>query len=178
MCGADRTACTYDLYVSGSPPRVRSRLSASMFSGRGMGITSACAEQTAAFEIIAFQSRDHLCVCGADHDGTEPFGGGWGSPPRVRSRHGDVGASHGQDGITSACAEQTYAAAVEQPPIQDHLRVCGADNRGNLATVGIQGSPPRVRSRRWSGDRWKSARGITSACAEQTVGRCICTRSE
>ena len=51
-------------------------------------------------------------------------------------------------GITSACAEQTNAAA-----------------NGQLAD---SGSPPRVRSRQVPGLRLLVPDGITSACAEQT----------
>ena len=51
---------------------------------------------------------------------------------------------------------------------RDHLRVCGADVVVPLADEKMEGSPPRVRSRRsWCVFLWVAGR-ITSACAEQT----------
>ena len=50
----------------------------------------------------------------------------------------------------------------------DHLRVCGADNRNRNADFDVMGSPPRVRSRPRLLPLGVRARGITSACAEQT----------
>ena len=50
----------------------------------------------------------------------------------------------------------------------DHLRVCGADFPLLPYVVMVEGSPPRVRSRRQRTAGHGSARGITSACAEQT----------
>ena len=51
----------------------------------------------------------------------------------------------------------------------DHLRVCGADHNYPLVFGDGAGSPPRVRSRRCRSIRPGAPRGITSACAEQTV---------
>ena len=46
VCGADSSARLMDVIGRGSPPRVRSRLRPFLHSGRALGITSACAEQT------------------------------------------------------------------------------------------------------------------------------------
>ena len=46
--------------------------------------------------------------------------------------------------------------------------MCGADAGHKFRLVSPQGSPPRVRSRRPQTYRTTLARGITSACAEQT----------
>ena len=95
------------LNVSGSPPRVRSRLRQAGVEDRRTGITSACAEQTPVQRARSTAGWDHLRVCGADtipmHDTYDNVG----SPPRVRSRRISVGIQTGYDGITSACAEQT-----------------------------------------------------------------------
>ena len=122
------------------------------------GITSACAEQTAAARGASATRRDHLRVCGADRTRRRCRQRVRGSPPRVRSRPGDEPGINHRTGITSACAEQTADARMTHRP-----QLGG-------------GSPPRVRSRRWSCRRpWLRGR-ITSACAEQTKsssGSCL-----
>ena len=60
--------------------------------------------------------------------------------------------------------------------MRDHLRVCRADNTVEQLIHDLNGSPPRVRSRRVGRAGHGVAHGITSACAEQTfeaVGPCI-----
>ena len=178
VCGADNALGAAGVVTLGSPPRVRSRPQRPDLHIGPRGITSACAEQTPAPCSHASPDWDHLRVCGAD-TGTLPAPGEiLGSPPRVRSRHADGGVDGFGAGITSACAEQTYAAWRAARSMPDHLRVCGADKpRGTRSTPGY-GSPPRVRSRRICAARMVNPSGITSACAEQTrpptIGRPSC----
>ena len=94
---------------------------------------------------------------------------GLGSPPRVRSRLAEVAIQLGNIGITSACAEQTSMILSSSSATGDHLRVCGADLREIGQETAQQGSPPRVRSRRWCAGHSYHRQGITSACAEQTL---------
>ena len=148
MCGADYSLKIVQTAPPGSPPRVRSRQPDRHHETVCIGITSACAEQTPGRMSRPCNVRDHLRVCGAD-DHTPPhpcFGGG----------------------ITSACAEQTGAIRCRIAIFWDHLRVCGADVRQLFVCSAIQGSPPRVRSRRIDIDGGVDVGRITSACAEQT----------
>ena len=64
------------------------------------------------------------------------------------------------------------------PTTWDHLRVCGADRLASPFGNLVQGSPPRVRSRRCGAWPTGGACGITSACAEQTVGIMPAVRGE
>ena len=75
--------------------------------GGRLGITSACAEQTAS--AISFRPAwtDHLRVCGADRSRFHRREPSVGSPPRVRSGLKAQGGAFPRNGITSACAEQT-----------------------------------------------------------------------
>ena len=131
----------------GSPPRVRSRLGY-IEVGHGVGgITSACAEQTSSGSLSSCVSGDHLRVCGADTPVVSILAAGVGSPPRVRSRLDFTYHLVFEDGITSACAEQTSPARSTANAKQDHLRVCGADKLRRKHQVCRAGSPPRVRSR-------------------------------
>ena len=154
--------------VSGSPPRVRSRLAGPILVGRAGGITSACAEQTLGLARTFLRRRDHLRVCGADHTGDQSAATGQGSPPRVRSRPEGQLTIIVQTGITSACAEQTYSEEAKTELPGDHLRVCGADRPFYPGGDYEAGSPPRVRSRPRPAVQPIGEHGITSACAEQT----------
>ena len=132
------------------------------------GITSACAEQTTTNSTSSSTTWDHLRVCGADKRLGIPEGEPWGSPPRVRSRRRAARVGRLSRGITSACAEQTWGPDNVQVPTRDHLRVCGADHLDVQRRGTIEGSPPRVRSRRGHQYELSEALWITSACAEQT----------
>ena len=176
MCGADLLLHTVEVPVEGSPPRVRSRLRTGYKASRRVGITSACAEQTVPDEVNVDANQDHLRVCGADNSRVSRGVSNLGSPPRVRSRRHRRTFWPPLPGITSACAEQTVALALEPAFVGDHLRVCGAD-RVNLP-VGFppSGSPPRVRSRLGDFKHSDIAVRITSACAEQTEYTALKTR--
>ena len=169
MCGADYLAERQALTASGSPPRVRSRLIVAPVLRAVAGITSACAEQTAASSSRACWAWDHLRVCGADQN-RKPRGlRAWGSPPRVRSRLSRTIRRPRWRRITSACAEQTPIAPIGCARSRDHLRVCGADRDGSYWVDARDGSPPRVRSRLRPVQLSRLRGGITSACAEQTA---------
>ena len=138
-------------------------------SAWGGGITSACAEQTARCSCRCIRAWDHLRVCGADCRNLRRVAANQGSPPRVRSRPAVRRREHAGPGITSACAEQTLHHQETPARNRDHLRVCGADLETDRVGVAIEGSPPRVRSRRLDDVLLRDRGGITSACAEQTL---------
>ncbi len=147
VCGADALPFTVTSIMSGSPPRVRSRLPHPHRRQARRGITSACAEQTTARRRLSVRRWDHLRVCGADGVFALGIPALTGSPPRVRSRRGAVRGSGVGCGITSACAEQTLTPADSTWRDRDHLRVCGADPTAVATRITRWGSPPRVRSR-------------------------------
>ena len=132
------------------------------------GIISACAEQTTPPLELRGRSWDHLRVCGADgQDGpTVPYETG--SSPRVRSRLRDAVNQALNNGIISACAEQTAPTPWGSCAAGDHLRVCGADLVPPGAGLAELGSSPRVRSRPRIWKRHAIGIRIISACAEQT----------
>ncbi len=147
VCGADEVTDDDHESDSGSSPRVRSRRQIEGVPAAVLGIISACAEQTRRPRWSALGRRDHLRVCGADSHRVAAFLLPTGSSPRVRSRR-DQGAARGdQDGIISACAEQTKWTCLKPCATRDHLRVCGADLANGIMGVLVRGSSPRVRSR-------------------------------
>ena len=157
-----------DSKAAGSPPRVRSRRSWPGTPDSTAGITSACAEQTVNECLVRVTGGDHLRVCGADLSRFAGLRSQTGSPPRVRSRLGEVIGADRQAGITSACAEQTQARLPSSYGCRDHLRVCGADITAVRTGLSGMGSPPRVRSRLLRSHGRSHPPRITSACAEQT----------
>ena len=169
MCGADALKTRIDSLTSGSPPRVRSRRTSPVPRPRRVGITSACAEQTATVWKASCASGDHLRVCGADFLLQNGLQRESGSPPRVRSRLQVQTMKTNDLRITSACAEQTQVLGSLRRLSWDHLRVCGADYPMILLDGLIYGSPPRVRSRPQINNLSNPNLRITSACAEQTV---------
>ena len=168
VCGADHVVPDCITWGMGSPPRVRSRRAVARGNSRCPGITSACAEQTRRHHLTHRQAWDHLRVCGADNTTVTNKAAETGSPPRVRSRRVQHRRARQQDGITSACAEQTRSMPQPCAAKRDHLRVCGADLRSGWRSGGDRGSPPRVRSRLDKVAGFTQRVGITSACAEQT----------
>ena len=171
MCGADATAVDTDVSSVGSSPRVRSRRHGLQRAALGLGIISACAEQTVSSRTRRYGRRDHLRVCGADTQTgmlTEDL---LGSSPRVRSRRELFPLLGGSAGIISACAEQTCLSRCCRLGWWDHLRVCGADLNESARRSAVSGSSPRVRSRCRRPYRRPRPPGIISACAKQTPPR-------
>ena len=107
VCGADYRLLRAGLPCRGSSPRVRSRRSFRKASSRSPRIISACAEQTLYPQPCSRRIVDHLRVCGADLQGDLEQLSGSGSSPRVRSRPADAAEDYSDQGIISACAEQT-----------------------------------------------------------------------
>ena len=107
-------------------------------------------------------------MCGADVAVEQDSHHGAGSSPRVRSRPYSPPLQARTARIISACAEQTPPGSGRGYAAWDHLRVCGADHQCQLAALTVAGSSPRVRSRPRVAALDFHARGIISACAEQT----------
>ena len=107
VCGADEQEPYDTAIITGSPPRVRSRLQKFRVDDLAERITSACAEQTMTEDKRKRHRWDHLRVCGADPPSFSILAAGVGSPPRVRSRLIVPAHVPYRRGITSACAEQT-----------------------------------------------------------------------
>ena len=154
---------------AGSPPRVRGRRSRKEFGNDGPRFTPACAGQTCLplWKNNAFTV--HPRVCGADAKRTVFFYPANGSPPRVRGRQARRPLYLRVGRFTPACAGQTCALRASRSAFAVHPRVCGADvGRSRLAPE-MDGSPPRVRGRRFAAGRSGRPARFTPACAGQTA---------
>ena len=177
VCGADSNPSGFHASRRGSSPRVRSGPRSPRRRRPGPGIISACAERTISAASTSKGSKDHLRVCGADRSTNDSQDNRTGSSPRVRSGRPVPSIRHSPNGIISACAERTAAALAAAVSARDHLRVCGADNRGTASGGQNQGSSPRVRSGPHCFCFRHRELRIISACAERTWLACQHRRS-
>ena len=95
-----------------------------------------------------------------------------GSPPHVRRTRLTSSCDVARCRITSACAENTLTTRPRTLRRQDHLRMCGEHIGQSVSYPAELGSPPHVRRTLINPFSFASARGITSACAENTK---LCT---
>ena len=107
MCGKNRNT-DYSLNIqTGSPPRVREKLSQVISAIVTVGITPACAGKTLLQLLKLFFAQDHPRVCGKNDYVFNPTHKLVGSPPRVREKQG-LGKSMAKNlRITPACAGKT-----------------------------------------------------------------------
>ena len=87
VCGKHATIDLTQIFVAGSPPRMRETLEEKGFEVQSGGITPAYAGNTTNLSLFSWYSWDHPRVCGkhATIDLTQIFVAG--SPPRMRETH-------------------------------------------------------------------------------------------
>ena len=93
--------------VSGSPPRVREKLSLKIPKLTLDGITPACAGKTQETKSPNLYCKDHPRVCGKNARRSKSTITQLGSPPRVREKPVRRPCPNGCVGITPACAGKT-----------------------------------------------------------------------
>ena len=91
-----------------------------------------------------------------------------GSPPRVREKLWNIGFGSLELGITPACAGKTCRFCSYIQYQGEHPRVCGKNFRKALESLGLLGSPPRVREKLFIRSISSRSRRITPACAGKT----------
>jgi len=135
------------MYVMGSPPHARGRLSNRVRIHVIRGITPACAGTAGSTTTQSGSTRDHPRMRG---DGTvtrlqevvPP-----GSPPHARGRHDGIRRGVTVAGITPACAGTAYQGAAKWACRWDHPRMRGDGMLPTLLTQTVRGSPPHARGR-------------------------------
>ena len=154
VCGEKTFLYAVSLPDSGSPPRVRGKVSTKIKNVSCKGITPACAGKSERFYAKHGKARDHPRVCGekcvcvcvcvcVDHPRVcgEKFASsfctfsGAGSPPRVRGKACGEGWAEARAGITPACAGKRGCDHQRQNRARDHPRVCG-EKSPRLANCG------------------------------------------
>ena len=168
MCGENNVRKTERHLLSGSPPRVRGKLSANTYDAKASRITPACAGKTTAVFFFSIASQDHPRVCGENSRMTDRELSRTGSPPRVRGKLVYSGQLETYVRITPACAGKTIQTSRNLFPRQDHPRVCGENSFVSRMQTKSRGSPPRVRGKHIFTISIFSFERITPACAGKT----------
>ena len=125
MCGENAPASIAFSILSGSPPRVRGKLTRDKAAGVDARITPACAGKTQGKNWGWVRPEDHPRVCGENFLLTLVCYVKIGSPPRVRGKQERIKTCEGVRRITPACAGKTLASFSTQRFAWDHPRVCG-----------------------------------------------------
>ena len=94
----------------------------------------------------------------------QPFG----SPPRVRGKHGGCLWHRAETGITPARAGKTPCSRTSRRATSDHPRACGENQVKNSCSILFSGSPPRVRGKHAMSPANPTRLGITPARAGKT----------
>ena len=169
----------------GSPPRVRGTGTVDLFCEARVGITPACAGNSAPYALITSALGDHPRVCGEqqvresicglrlDHPrvcGEQHHTTAWpvwpgGSPPRVRGTVCKKRKAPCSIGITPACAGNRKKETSRVLLFGDHPRVCGEQFGISPAKNDRGGSPPRVRGTGAADLEAGNRHRITPACA-------------
>ena len=127
MCGGKRRQRLTSAQRTGSPPRMRGKVSGAVRRGAAVGITPrTCGEK----KLAEFE----------DETGT-------GSPPHMRGKALREAAGGLFHGITPACAGKSIPRHPPAPAWWDHPRVCGGKRRQRLTSAQRTGSPPRMRGK-------------------------------
>ena len=136
---------------------------------RLMGITPACAGNTAGGAPDLRCNRDHPRLRGEylfqRYNGLHSAG----SPPLARGILISASDCGLLDGITPACAGNTFLAEMHRTGEGDHPRLRGEYFSNSSQTFGVRGSPPLargIRIMRYIVVIWV---GITPACAGNTI---------
>ena len=150
------------------PPRARRIQSIPATSGRVVGTTSACAENTPQVSRKSATPRNYLRVRGEYLTISSTISSGSELPPRARRIPAQRRMADASDGTTSACAENTGHVFGACFMCGNYLRVRGEyPKEGGRLCLRTE-LPPRAR--RIPHDTVQKTRkeGTTSACAENT----------
>ena len=168
-CGADEVEGDKLCLIRGSSPRVRGRR---LRLRRRVGVARlipASAGQTDASKSIDKGVGAHPRECGADRGRARMAQATQGSSPRVRGRQ--VAWIHRSQppGLIPASAGQTCSRTAMRLVTRAHPRECGADFVDPHRVVGVLGSSPRVRGRRYPARLPVQQPGLIPASAGQTA---------
>ena len=169
MCGKNQRLSAISSSSSGSPPRVREKLTQSVSLMVFHRITPACAGKTFDVDHTLRNIQDHPRVCGKNYLQFKRMNRTTGSPPRVREKRIWNGNQFWYAGITPACAGKTMLSQHFQLNQQDHPRVCGKNLVALISTIFLMGSPPRVREKLFDNHMKFCVFRITPACAGKTL---------
>ena len=169
MCGEYLGDVPAPVGPPGSPPRVRGILVRPLTILGLSRITPACAGNTDRGKHPSCRERDHPRVCGEYPGKKGKKECRQGSPPRVRGIQQENSRKIAEKGITPACAGNTWGMDSARVAARDHPRVCGEYSASRPKSRRLSGSPPRVRGIHLCFKESLKIKGITPACAGNTI---------
>ena len=86
VCGEKLIMGLTQVFLAGSPPRVRGKVNADSVERHAHGITPACAGKRDTGKMLRNKIRDHPRVCGEKQNIYRDYFDTLGSPPRVRGK--------------------------------------------------------------------------------------------
>ena len=152
----------------GSPPLARGIRKVDCYRAMEIGITPACAGNTAFVIFVSLLCRDHPRLRGEYFSGSRLKPLNWGSPPLARGIHFCRRGSHLNCGITPACAGNTVHWRLLGYWRWDHPRLRGEYLQHVNVSSDYRGSPPLARGIPDLADSFTEPLGITPACAGNT----------
>ena len=165
VCGEKALAASHKYYATGSPPRVRGKVTSTNPVENKVRITPACAGKRRSKSDFSYRRRDHPRVCGEKCRSCLVARHQLGSPPRVRGKAQSFAMLADAKGITPACAGKRPYPIICSSTVVYHPRVCGEKAGPGADCVWQAGSPPRVRGKADLRLRSRAPARITPACA-------------
>ena len=169
VCGEQLCLLAGITVCTGSPPRVRGTENRGFICLIYKRITPACAGNSDMSISRYCLRRDHPRVCGEQSSPFPYCTHGIGSPPRVRGTAFSFSLAAFDVRITPACAGNSPPRWAWSATPQDHPRVCGEQHGSLCCFPAIRGSPPRVRGTAAGILKFPLSRGITPACAGNSM---------
>ena len=169
VCGEKNTHIHQPSPGQGSPPRMRGKGTANIWTFTLERITPAYAGKRCRLSGVVWSSWDHPRVCGEKFVSSHGSASQLGSPPRMRGKAVRPDRKgHGQ-GITPAYAGKSLSPGRSTAAKRDHPRVCGEKLVSRPIHCRKAGSPPRMRGKGLTPDGHFCAYGITPAHAGKST---------
>ena len=168
VCGENRVGFASLSLPTGSPPRMRGKLTERNEMDTSRRITPAYAGKTMSHHVSTPLNTDHPRVCGENHYAAQCVLQCTGSPPRMRGKRRYNRIHAGKYRITPAYAGKTISSHKPASTTADHPRVCGENCQKTVLVESCQGSPPRMRGKLPNRGKFRLRIRITPAYAGKT----------
>ena len=169
VCGENEINRSSESPFSGSSPRVRGKLLATLGDEHHLGLIPACAGKTTGAAPPTASSPAHPRVCGENSSEAGDEKGAVGSSPRVRGKLDQARRRLLDVGLIPACAGKTGRSSSTTRTGTAHPRVCGENLRLRRIALHGVGSSPRVRGKPAGRVVPTDPRGLIPACAGKTI---------
>ena len=170
MRGEEAESVAYIVSARELPPHARRRGGTNRTRGCIKGITSACAEKRRSLENAVIIFGNYLRMRGEETHSSAERKESAELPPHARRRVAPVTSLTAPPGITSACAEKSAPWSHCLRLRGNYLRMRGEESMPKKWIIAKPELPPHARRREERVLDFSGTLGITSACAEKSLG--------